>query len=380
MEFTMQFRPWKPKGKDGPYIRYYACDDSGAYIEKKGGRLGALIISGGTRLDKEIIHQTLIEKEIDLSKLGLTELNRIMEVKGLIAGSSFTQKKASTPHRKFNLDLRSNTDMHSETMYQDVTTCKFKASTKKNGYILVDHREPNALFKTISNINISNIQQTQLELGDILIGDSRSQDLLLIERKTVTDLKNSIISNHAHDQAERYYDKQRELEKLGIRMQVIWIVEGEAEGQRMLYNALDKCVNMDGWLNYIATIVNQQTIQSFNSNHTAYLIAKLAQGFIERELYYKVKSGNPLINRVHTHSVLSTNKSEDSDHGVTRAKNNLSSLLSYIPAIKSNVANELSKLDKSFAEITQMSIKELLEVKGIGKVSAQEIYDDFNKK
>ena len=377
----MQFTPWKPKGKTGIAIRFYANNGSGAYIEKKGGNLGALVVSGGTRLDQELVNQTLLAENIVLSEVGLTELNALMEAKGLIAGSRASRQRTTSASRtRFGLDLRSNEDMHTETMYQDISSCKFKASTTKNGFILVDHREPNGLFNLINNINISNIQQAQLELGDIIIGDSRNQDMLLIERKTVTDLNASIKNNHAHDQAERYYDRQRELEKLGIRMQVIWIVEGEAEGKRMLYNGLEKCVQMDGWVNYISTIVNQQTIQSFNANHTAYLIAKLAQGFLEKELYYKVKSGSPLVNRIHDHSVLNTSKMEDNDHGVTRASNGLAAMLSYIPAIKSNVANELATLGKTFAEVTQMSVDELSKVKGVGKLSAQKIYDDFNMK
>lgn len=375
----MKFKPWKRKDSNGPYLRFYD-NSSGAYICKTGGRNGKLEIQGGTHFSREKVAEALLSEGIVLSDIGLRELNEIMINRNFDIGGSFNYRSEENVVKgKFGLDLRSNTHLNNETEIQDVSSCPFLSSTQKNGYIIVDTREPSSLFNKISELNINNIQNAQLPLGDILIGDSRNQDVLLIERKTIKDLNRSITTSHAHDQAERYYDKQREMEALGIRMQVIWIVEGENEGQRMLYNALPKSVQMDGWVNYIATIVNQQTIQSYNENHTAYLIGKLAQGFIEKSLYYKVKSGNPLVNRVHNHEPLIHSHDEENDHGVTRVNNSLASMLSYIPSIKSNVAEELSKLNKTFSEITQMSIDELMKVKGIGKKSSQEIYNDFNK-
>lgn len=371
----MQFRPWKPKGDKGIYKRFYLADGQKVFLSKSGSFIG---ITGGSASLRSEINIFLIEKDIILSNIGLRELNELMVENNLI---TFTKQKSNSSKgsskMEFTQNTKTNMTLAKETMAQDPSTCKFKAPTRKNGFIIVDGREPKELFDKINKLGIDTIQHAHLELGDILIGDTRTKDVLLIERKVITDLSASIKSNHGHDQAERYFDKQQEMAALGYRMQVMWIVEGQDGGARMLYNGLPSAFHVDGWVSYIATIVGQQTVQSYNMDHTAYLVGKFAQGFIEKELFRKVHSGNPLINRKHEHTVI-VPTSETSDHGVTRASNGLDALLSYIPSIKRNVATELAKLGKDYAEIMQMSVKELLDVKGVGKQSAQEIYNDFH--
>lgn len=379
----MKLNAWKPSDSNGPYTRFYMQDNSGTFVGLKGRNM---VIDGGTNENMSKLNIFLVENDIFINFISIKKLKELLDEKGVV---DYSSKRKYNPKKKssydnvisgdFGKNIKSSQSLNNETRMQVASSCPFKAPTIKNGYIVVDSREPKELFDIIETINIDNIQYGSLPLGDIVIGDIRNKNILLIERKTITDLTKSIKNNHAHDQAERYFDEKERMARLGYDMQVIWIVEGEDNGDRMLYNCLEKGVNVDGWVNYIATIVGQQTIQSFNMNHTAYLVGKLAQGFIERKLYYPVRSGNPLINRKHE-SYVSSLAEDQGDHGVTRASNGLASMLSYIPAIKTNVATELAKTGKTYSEITQMSIKELLEIKGVGKKSAEEIYSDFNMK
>jgi len=380
----MQFKPWKPSGSGSVFIRFYLDGNNDIFISKKSNNL---VISGGSSSQRNHVNTFLLENDIDLTTTGLRDLHSSLGEKGMLVGQKINFNNVINPgfqqsharSRGYGLDTRTNQSIASETERHVVSSVKMLSSTRKNGYVIVDSREPRALFEKMCECQIDNVQYATLPLGDIVIGDTRNNDILLVERKTITDLSASIKSNHAHDQAERYFDEKNRMAKLGYRMKVMWLIEGEMSGDRMLYNALEKAVQMDGWINYIDVIANQNTCQSYNLNHSCYLLAKFAQGFIEQELTNKVQSGNPLINRSHKVEILNATI-EDSDHGVTRAVNGLDAILSYIPSIKRNVATELSKLGLALNEVTQMSVEDLLKVKGVGKKSAQEIFDDFNKK
>ncbi len=410
----MQFRPWKPEASN-VYIRFYVVGREGEYLSKKANRIQ---ITAPSTTRRRLIAEFLQSAGININAVGLRELGALLNNKGLTVSPSQTNSRpysGSTKSRfddamdnvigqgrfqsrnnfgsnsNFSFQDSTQEELYSQALQLNVSSAPFKDATLDDAIVLVDHREPTELFNLLSSTGIKNVHSSSLPDGDILVTSHKdSSRVLLIERKTLTDLYNNITSDskHAHEQAERYYRSMVQNANEGIQMQVIWIVECEknSSGQvRTLYNVLTQIQNMDGWLNYVNVICGQQTIQTYNLNHTAYMIAKLIQGFIEQSLYYPVKVRNSRIDMSSTErkrlnkTMLNTNQ-EATHKGVVSVSDGLKGILALMPGINTKIASELAKSGKSLAEITRMTEEELLEIKGIGNKTAKQIYHMFNAK
>lgn len=381
------FKGWKPNQSSTVFIRFYLID-SQAFIGKKNNQL---TIQGGDRHEQMMIKNILNRHEIELYGLSLTQLGNELSRRNLIAGSNRhnSPQDRYIPHRHSNDNVvsifqnKSPTDLAHEANGLDLYTAPFKSSTLNNCMVTIDSREPASLLSLFNESKLPEhaITRATLPLGDIQIVDPRTGDMLLIERKTVSDFKQSVVTAHAHDQAERYYNEMHRMNSQGQRMKVIWIVESQDNGQKGLYDALPQVQNVDGMIAYLTGILNQSVIQSFNINHTVYIALKLAQCFIEQELFYKLKTNAPLANRKKKERTSLPTISNDAgnDHGVNRAVNDLASQLAYIPSLKKNVAVQLASTGRSYKQIINMTVEELQAIKGVGPKSAQDIYDDFNK-
>lgn len=396
----MVFKPWRPN-ETGVYVQYrpVGMGQTSAVIKKVGG---VMMIADATQHEYHQINSFLMDNGIEISQHGMRSFQDIMTEKGLLAsesvvniggrtgGSLFQRKPFAQPaptygHARHDVVTRkTSSDFYRETLHLDMYSAPFSAATLKNIQLSVDDREPQKLHSLLSGSKLEVVTYKRLALGDIRAENTKTGDVLIIERKTVTDLHSSIVgsSGHAHDQAERYFDEIQKLRSEGKRCSVVWLVEGEKNGDQSMYNSLEKVQQMDGWVNYITMIVQQQILQTYSLEHTAYLTLKLIQGFFEQTLFYKVKTGSPLVNRsAKDRNAATVVYSEEpvKDRGVTRNKNGLAAMLSYIPSIKKNVAEELAKTGLSFKEIVSMSKEQLMMIKGVGERSAMEIFEDFNK-
>jgi ERCC4-type nuclease len=388
----MQFKPWKPKTSN-VYIRFY-IGDSDEYIGKVKG-----IVSINSQYRKDEINSFLISQGINILEVsGITEMGTILEEKGLLTTQNTrryqqnsnvygfnTRENKNNYKQPDNFEFRnlSPNDLYNNSLNLNVSKAPFLESTIKNTIIQFDHREPSALHELLFQTRL-NVIRCQLNEGDILIRSEVDESrILLIERKTITDFYQGLVSNdkHCHEQAERYYSLTQEYASKGIFLQVVWIMEGEKNGSRLMYNALPEIKQMDGWVNYIQIILNQHIVQSYSLNHTAYLIAKFVQGFQEQSLFYKVTVGGVRIDKTKTQRkemeikpIVNNNVS----HGVIQSKDGIESLLTLIPSINKKVAKELVSTGMSFAEIVNLSENELNNIKGIGKKTAYSIYSTFN--
>lgn len=381
------FNGWRPKDKTGICLRFYLKNGK-AFIVKSGNKL---VVKGDENQDISQVYQILEAHGINLSNLSLQQLNNVMAEKLLATfpedRNKFQDRKSSFSNagtNNFEGNTKTSADMHLEALDLNIESAPFRADTLKNCIIEIDTREPVellSLFKE-SKFNPESVKLTSLELGDIRFTNTKTGDVLLIERKTVQDFQNSIYSSHAHNQAERYFNEVQNLQRHGKRMKVMWIIESQNDGARVLYNTLPKVQNVDGMISYLSAMLDQPVSNSFNMRHTVYQALKFAQCFFEQQLFYKLQTQSPLANRSGAERLAiraTPQESKDNDHGVTRAENNVASMLAYIPSIRLNVAKELAKTGKSYKEIVCMTIDELLAIKGIGEQSAKQIHSDFNK-
>ena len=175
----------------------------------------------------------------------------------------------------------------------------------------------------------------------------------------------------------------------GVSLQVIWIVEGEEASDgtiRGLYNLLPQVKQVDGWMNYLIAVCGQYVVPTFNTNHTCYMIAKLAQGWVEKSLYYPVKVGNVRVDKSRRERTAMTGefkapvKAERSHRGVIRADDGLIGMLGIMPCINRKIAENLAKTGRTFVEIVSMTEAELKEIDGIGDKTAKNIRQMFDSK
>jgi ERCC4-type nuclease len=356
---------------------------------------------GGTEEQATEVNSFLLSKGIDLNSIySLEDLCEILEKKGLVQGSRAPGRKSKKNINDLidNVDLSescSTSDNSFIPAYRKLSPSELSQATNnfkiKNTQILkktlnnlvfeVDHREPSDIADTLrlagANVQIGELAERADFRVTMLNDDSRE---MIFERKVITDLGSSIISDdaHAHDQAERYSIYREKRQNEGCHVGVYWITENQNNGKMSLYNALELTQMMDGWLNYIQSINEQQHIQSLNTYHTACLIFKHAQGFFERELRKPVTIGlkkkridrtkDQRQNIVHQKNV---------DHGVTRPSQGVSGMLAALPGISSKVAKSLASTGKNMPQIMLMSLDEMILLDGIGKITATHMINLF---
>lgn len=258
-------------------------------------------------------------------------------------------------------NTKSPQQLSRETEGYSLQSIKF-LNPKGNYTVTIDTREPRSLVELFNTSGL-NVVSEKLDQGDILITSALSTNQLLIERKTISDLYSSIISHTAHRQSECLYMYQQQKLAEGVRVSVAWLIEGELDGTRMLYNAFPGTNQTDGVVNFFAGIMGQYVFQCFNHHHLGYLALKLAQGFIENELVNK-------INAADRKSFSDTSQY----HGVrTSDKNALMQVLMAIPSIKEPVARAIISKGHRFSDVMNYTESDWLSFDGVGKVLAKKI-------
>lgn len=295
-------------------------------------------------------------------------------------------KKAATPSAKaFNsgvLDRRTPQEISADSLNYSLSSAPFKSKTISNCKIVVDSREPNSLVTKMSEGKIA-VCREALEVGDIKLISADTDDHIIIERKTVTDFYSSITEpeKRAHSQAERLFDYQNEFAKNGTRVQVIWMIEGEQNGVRTLYNALPQTNQMDGMINYLVSVLNQHVVQAYNCHHLCYLVQKFVQGFFEQELFYPVKSisGAQIDRRKSERSSIAAIPLEQGRHGVSiPGRQDLFHVLTSFKSVDSRIANSLIETGLVLKDILALSKEDLVKFNGIGRNLAEKIEREFN--
>lgn len=361
------------------------CNPHRIYFNNIAEKTFIHIVSGKlvVRSEKEslvsVVHEHFLKNNIDISSIG--DINRVYEMIKSIPEIDGQKSKARRSFANKYDGLTNNkdiSDLWSETSEQDLSTIKFKASTIKNGYILVDHREPLSLQTMMYNCQIDSVDVAQLPLGDIVVGFKDQSCELIIERKRIKDANYGITNenHHAHDQIERYYQYVQEKAEQGIHVKVIWIFENEDE--RTLYNSLNLAKQVDGWVNLSIAISDQYIATSFNLVHTAYLVTKFAQGFLERKLTYPVKVNGQRIDKEKPHKLRKAIVVDKEDRGILRASASIAATLALMPGIPTNIAKELASTNMSINQITSMTFEQIKAIKGVGDKRANEIFSMFN--
>ena len=368
------FNLWEKQIKDNyKLVRIYVSGTEKAYFDIC--RKSKLVkLNCSDELDKVFIEKKLSELGIVANKY-----SNIYELHNDLESRSFVETKK--PHNKnVSFPVR---DFYSESLNLDCAKTPFKASSVKKIKVTVDHREPEELLNELSKSKL-NVESGHLEHGDVLIEhEDFPNRSLLIERKRVDDLRQSIVGEErrAHKQAEAYYELQQKASENDGEMRVIWICEGQ-EGRTSYHDSLESLQQVIGWTSYMVAINQFQMLESYSTTMTAYQILKFAQGFFEMELPNPVKIGSTRIDKRGVERNKITKRlayKENRDHGVVNSGNSLAALLGNLPHSNTKIGTSLAETGKSFSEIAAMNVEQLMEVDGIGAVKAKQLFDVFNR-
>lgn len=375
------YRQWKKNYGNRTIIRYYSKSMEGVYLTLAKGRVA--VNGTSSELQCRLVESELIEHGINPDNTSHDELA------ALTGGGArqLTSRGGLTPIPE-PIGGHAKNHYHATLQKQVKSIAKINVSTLKNTTILIDHREPDAILHALKEGGF-NAFKTALPDGDFFVLDDASspemaQRAFLVERKTVSDLRQGIISEdkHCHDQAERYEDLRQAWAKEGRELKVFWFVESEKEGSLTLYNALDKTEQMDGWVSYLMSILNQPVVQTYSTNHTAYLLAKFTQGFVQQALPFPVKIGTRRVDkakkdRINAKQSISFTTSSGERNAI-RSDDGVRGMLINLPHINTRVAKVLADTGMSFKEIVSLDVSQLASFEGIGQVSAERIYHAFN--
>jgi ERCC4-type nuclease len=397
----MRFNYWESHDKQN--IRLYldgTTGDAAIYIHLlKRGRLVRIKHHGDWRAAKSL------EKELFLAGFDMSRqynsINDLIAALDALPGitvntQSSNKRPAHPPKRDISERKKKNPntsdfgthvsprdfhDLSRESLSIELAKIPFKSGTKKQLRVIVDHREPDSIKDAFMRSGL-NVSTAALMVGDITIEDMETGDTMIIERKTILDFRQSIISKRAHSQAESMYDMEQSLKEKGIRARCYWFIECMDNGMSY-YDTLPQVKQTDGWECYTSAILGQHTVITLNPHHLVAKAIKFAQGFFDQELYYPVNvdSGTRLDKtarqRVKSES---RNKTGDSDyHGVSKNNRSVAQMLSMHPSINRAVAKTLAKSGLCYRDIINLGVSSLMKFPGIGKARAEQIFDDFNR-
>lgn len=289
-------------------------------------------------------------------------------------GKSYGGSTRSYKKKTFALEGISDYIANSKTI--NVNKCQFKAKTLKNLYVLVDTREPKEVYDMFAASEVKEVNLATLPVGDIILGDHISGSKIIIERKTVSDFSQSILSSHAHDQAERLFEfQQSELEQ-GNDVKVFWLIDSDNKPQGM-YSSLPEVKQTSGMVGYLSGIHDHHVLECYSKEHLVYLSLKLLQNHVDKELMNKVKSTNG--NRGLAERKKNLASEDFSGHGVNMSNRSLAELLSIMPNINTKVAENLAATGLSLAQITNLTKDSLLKIDGVGAKTADKIFNMFTQ-
>lgn len=313
---------------------------------------------------------------IDKRKFGFDELRYALNSLSLPIENSQSLKSNS-----FERTVLPSTSIAAKnSLNHFANTIKMAGKTLKNVVGAIDTRESAATVAYYAAGAIPCQVQT-LAIGDIQFVNEKDKTLIVIERKTVADFYQSIVSTRAHSQAERLYDNALSLRAQGWRVMTCWlIIENDT---KTLYDVLPDTKQMDGMLNYLSAILGHFVFRAFNDQHGAYLVNKLVQGFNELKLTYPVKNESGLRVDIPKSAMdiaaAAPSVDERTSHNVNTAQSNqLLYTLTSFTSINMKVAKSLAATGRPLRSILNMTEVELLEIDGIGPKLASKITAEFS--
>lgn len=233
------------------------------------------------------------------------------------------------------------TDRHQEALQLDIRSIKIDDPVR----ICVDHREPAELVDLLrSHPKVQVTYDEALPVGDILI-----EDAVIVERKCCTRVGQATDFESSITGGDKRLFYQSERMKLDPDKKGIIILEGDVYGLStgMLVQAID------GAISFLTVIQGLSVWCTYNLNHTAYAIVKIAS-------HHKNGLGYELGLRQRKHQQLLSQQRF---------------VLEGLPGVNGTITERLLLRFGSVQGVANATYEELLEVSGVGPKKAKQIID-----
>lgn len=215
--------------------------------------------------------------------------------------------------------------------------------------IEVDPRETRLIPELLEGHEKVTVKRADLELADYRVTDSSGNELLIERMRCTnttgkTDFETSIQeSSKIFDQAERL---TFQLTNSDHQVVPVILLEGGAHA-----NSTSLLIQqVDGALTFLTAVMRLSVLQSYNANHSAYVILKLAAHFINNQSTTKVHHAKPA--------------------GLFEQKR---FTLESLPGVSTKIAEQLLEHFGSVQGVANACEGKLARVKGIGTKRAREI-------
>jgi ERCC4-type nuclease len=206
--------------------------------------------------------------------------------------------------------------------------------------LLVDDREPDAIITGLRRVPNLNVVRTQLENGDYLVPEQ-----MIFERKTTADLFASLRGT------DRLIKQACEVHELGLKTTLI--VEGGIWPERQM--GLNHLYSTLSWLRYDK---GHDIVETADERFTCYAIVQAIKHYIFG-LSSQPRRPDQVKKRASSWS---------------RRDQQIFGIRGWMTGISERRANALLDHFGSPAAITNASIEELMEIKGIGRSLAEDLY------
>lgn len=281
-----------------------------------------------------------------LSELRLSEETMWDDLVARVGSSTPKKQKRVFGNKSKNIHSGSRAE---EALNLDIAGMKMPAPIT----IHVDHREPQEIVNLLDEHPlITVLYSNALDLGDFMVEDTEGNQLI-IERKRCdsshekTDFESSIQTDgRLFDQSERMKFAAANSDKQIIP---IFILEGDVyeNAGSML------CQGIDGAISFLSAVQKISVLPTYNANHTAYLVAKLATHFLDG-----------LYSPVTLHKAKPKVLFEQQRY-----------ILESMPGVSTNLAALLLETFGSVRNVMLASEKDLMAVKGLGKKKISVLLD-----
>jgi len=199
--------------------------------------------------------------------------------------------------------------------------------------LLVDSREPKEIISILSS-RLKNIEMTNLDIGDFIIKNDNDEDIMIFERKKISDLIASIKDG-------RYNEQSFRLSQSNVNNHnIFYIIEG---------NVMDYCLKNKEPMQktLFSSMLSLSYKKGFSLLHTSGMIetAEFLIRFIEK-LETEAKTKKPIATDIEESCVYSNTLKTAKKSNIT--KENIGEImLSQIPCLSITVAQELMKKYKT---------------------------------
>ena len=258
---------WQPPNSDGSFGRVYVNGLPGlpagskAWVQPKGRGVSVRFSGDAGPHDEasvlDALSRTTGAREITWDAVSEAARAAPPKRRGFAPGSTAASRSPGATRPDWEANLRPWTAADVEATSIDMAAQPFPEPTT----LVVDHREPAEMVDLLRGVSNLVVEVAALEVGDYV-----APGRLVLERKTATDLVNSVTED-----AKRVFSQSDRMARSDEVARVL-LIEGDFYGNQRM-----KLPQIAGLISYLAVVQGLSVIPTLSLRHSAMMVAKLTR-------------------------------------------------------------------------------------------------------